>query len=50
MFYGLYTPTHQFVITGDDNVPTESSYDAIIQPHNCAHCLQRMPAHLQVQL
>ena len=30
MFHGMYTSTHQLVITGDDNVPTESSHDVII--------------------
>ena len=30
MFPGLYTSTHQLVITGNDNVPTESNHDAII--------------------
>ena len=30
MFHDLYKSTHQLVITGDDNVPTESSHDDII--------------------
>ena len=30
VFHDLYTPTHQLVITGDDNLPTESSHDVII--------------------
>ena len=30
MFHGMYTSTHQLVITGDDNVPTGSSHDVII--------------------
>ena len=30
MFLDLYTSTHLLVISGDDNVPTESSHDDII--------------------
>ena len=30
VFHDLYKSTHQLVITGDDNVPTESSHNDII--------------------
>ena len=30
VFHDLYKSTHQLVITGDNNVPTESSHDDII--------------------
>ena len=55
MFHGLYTSTHQLVITGDENVPTESSDDAIILRPNLStshkeseNCYQALAAEREV--
>ena len=52
MFHGLYTSTHQLVITGDDNVPTESSHDAITDlstsHEKSDNCYQALAAEREV--
>ena len=52
MFHGLYTSTHQLVITGDDIVPTESSHDAITDlstsHEESEHCYQALAAEREV--
>ena len=55
MFHGLYTSTHQLVITGHDNVPTGSSHDAIILRPNLStsheeseNCYQALAAEREV--
>ena len=52
MFHDLYKSTHQLVITGDDNVPTESSHDdKILRPdvstlhEESENCYQALAVH-----
>ena len=52
VFHDLYKSTYQLVITGDDNVPTESSHgDIILRPdvstshEESENCYQALAVH-----